>query len=402
VAQELTDIKRIFANPTLRTLFPEIIPNPGKDYNGWEKSTEQELTLRRDPEMGFVPQGPQILAVGVGAKITGFHFEEAYLDDILVEQSVTTADQIQKTIDWWGYLQPMLDTKSEITIIGTPYHYADLYAVIEREKLIDHIYKRPAIQNGKAIYKYFTVKSLMKRRRMMRDEYKFSCQYMLNPMPIEHKIFPPPHPTVAGLPPEVMKYYILVDPAATTKTWSDKSGIVVAAVCPANRLYIVESVAVKLPGNELADLLIKKVIQYDPVRVGIELGQQEHLKYIIQLKVSEYNRVNKTSLRFPIMPIPTPRNKSKAQKIADTFGAFCRAGRCKILNTCIPLLTQMDMYTGREADEDDLLDAASMIFNCVESFAYHHSDEMMDQVHWNTLAGMFKETLGTWEDRFVK
>jgi len=63
VVQELTDIKRIFATKILRTLFPEIIPDPGKDYNNWEKCTEQELTLRRDPERSYIPQGPQLLAV---------------------------------------------------------------------------------------------------------------------------------------------------------------------------------------------------------------------------------------------------------------------------------------------------------------------------------------------------
>jgi len=400
VVQELNDIKRIFATKALRTLFPEVIPDPGKDYNGWEKCTEQELTLRRDPERGYVPQGPQILAVGVGAKITGFHFEKAYGDDIIDEKNVTTADQLAKTIDWWGYLQPMLDTQSEITLIGTPYHYADLYAVIQREKLIDCIIRRPAIQNGKPIYRYFTKKALDRRKRMMRDDYKFSCQYMLNPTPLEEKIFPPPHPTIGGLPADEYKYYIACDPAATTKEWSDHSGIVVGALCPEKRLYIVEATKVKLSGDRLADLLIQKVIQYNPIRVGIELGQQEHLKYIIGLKVNEYNRINRTALQFPILPVKTPRNKTKAQKIADTFGAFCRAGRCKIVNTCVSLLQQMDVYTGREADEDDLLDAASMLFDCIEQFAIHRGIEIPKEDP-NTILGMFAPEMPKYMDKFV-
>jgi len=401
VVQELNDIKRIFATKVLRSLFPDIVPDPGTDYNGWEKCTEQELTLRRDPERGYVPQGPQILAVGVGAKITGFHFEHAFLDDVLDEKSVTTADQIEKTIDWWGYLQPMLDTEADITIIGTPYHYADLYAVIERERLIKHIIKRPAIQNGKPVYKYFTKKALDRRKRMMRDDYKFSCQYLLNPTPIEEKIFPPPHPTIGGLPPDEYIYYIACDPAATTKTWSDHSGIVVGALCPEKRLYIVEATKVKLSGDKLADLLIQKVIQYNPRRVGIELGQQEHLKYIIGLKVNEYNRINRSTLQFPILPVKTPRNKTKAQKIADTFGSFCRAGRCRILDNCVYLLQQMDLYTGREADEDDLLDAASMLFDCIEQFAVHRGIEIPKEDP-NTIMGMFTPDRPSYMDKFVQ
>jgi len=150
----------------------------------------------------------------------------------------------------------------------------------------------------------------------------------------------------------------------------------------------------------LADLLIQKAIQYNPKRVGIEFGQQEHLKYVIQLKLSEYNRIHQTRLGFPIFPIKTPRTKSKAQKIADTLGAFCRAGKCQILESCIPLLQQMDLYTGREADEDDLLDAASMLFNCIETFARHGGIEIPAEDP-NTIAGMFKPSRPNWEDRFV-
>ena len=400
VVQELNDIKRIFATPVLRTLFPDVIPDPGTDYNGWEKCTEQELTMRRDPDRGYVPQGPMILAVGVGAKITGFHFEYAFLDDVVDEKSVTTADQIQKTADWWGYLMPMLDTEATITAIGTPYHYADLWAIIEREKLLPNVIKRPAIQNGKPVYSYFTMKALARRKRMMRDDYKFSCQYMLNPTPTEDKIFPPPHPTREGLPPDDYEYYIACDPAATTKAWSDHSGIVVGALCPNKHLYIVEATKVKLSGDKLADLLIKKVVQYNPKRIGIELGQQEHLKYVINLKLAEYNRIHGSRVQFPLMPIKTPRNKTKAQKIADTFGSFCRAGKCVILEHCVHLLQQMDLYTGRDADEDDLLDAASMLFNLIESFAAHIGIEIPREDP-NTIMGMFKPTRTTWEEKFV-
>jgi hypothetical protein len=403
VVQQLDHIKRLLASPKLRALFPDQIPEPGKDYANWEKATQQELTVKRRPDLGFVPQGPQVLACGVGATITGYHFKRAFLDDVLNEKTVTTAEQIQKTVDWWGYLQPMMEEDSITTVIGTPYHYLDLYAVIQRERHIDKIFKRAAIENGKPIYAFHTMKYYEKMKRRL-SLYQFSCQYMIDPTPTEEKIFPPPQPTYTELPPGTYKYYIAIDPAATTKNYSDSTGLVVAAVNERNWLFIVEGFKVKLPPNKLADLIIAKQIQYRPVRIGIELGLQAALRYLVEMKVSQWEGQHGQKLGLSIMEIPISRTKSKAQRIAATFGAFIRDGKCRIKETCSELLTEMGMYSGKDSDEDNLVDAASMIFSCVENFAQHYWVEPQFRKPYtlkNLLESM-RAKENKWEKQFVQ
>src|SRR3990167_2775185 len=75
VSQELASIKRMLVAPKLMALFPEDIPDPGKRNMGWERSTAEELTVKRDPSLGSPPQENQIEVYGAGSTVTGKHFD---------------------------------------------------------------------------------------------------------------------------------------------------------------------------------------------------------------------------------------------------------------------------------------------------------------------------------------
>lgn len=372
VESQLSDIKRILSTPILRRIFPDIIPDPGKDYNGWEKCNQNCLTLYREPGKSAALQADQITAYGVGAKITGIHFDKIYLDDIVDYTTITTSDQMKKTRDYFSFLQSILEVDGEMTITGTPYHYNDLYAEIEREKIFDHIYKRPYKENGKILYaSWFTEKDFEKLRKTQ-SNYIFSCQYELNPIPIEDQIFPPPHPTYPVLPQGEYQYYITVDPAATATSTSDETGVVIAAKDKMNNLYIEEAIGVKKTNVELAHLLIQKCLQYKPVRVGIEFGLQESLRFVIDTVKSEYE--NKTGVHVPLYMegIPVSRRLSKGARVSMTLGAFIREGKLHINERCIELLREMDTFTGKGAEKDNLVDAAAMILSVIDTFAYRY------------------------------
>lgn len=369
VEKELGAIARMFAHPLLMSVFPDRIPAPGKDFKNWQKKTANELTIWRD-ESGYVPQESQITAFGCGANIVGQHFKWAFLDDVVTPDNVTTLDQMQKVVDWWEYLQPILGPDSIKIITGTHYHYNDLYAQIVSEGQIpkENVYRRAAIEGGKAIYSLLDLRALEKLKKSM-SNYKFSCQFMNNPIPQEDKLFPPPQPTFTQLAPNrEYKYYIAVDPAATTNKWSDETGIAVGAF-DGKTLWIVEAIGVKLPPNELADLIIRKQIQYEAKRVGIELGLQEALRYVIEMKRSQREASMGKRLSLSIMPIPVKSNKSKVQRIASSLGAFCREKKCIIGESCKQLLAEMDMYTGKDNEKDNVIDAASMLFQTVDAFS---------------------------------
>lgn len=407
VEQELRDIKRLFCTPALMELFPDLIPPPSKDYRNWEKSTANELTVKRyyDDKNNKAPQEPQITALGSLAGITGMHLDEAYPDDIIDKDSVTTAEQMNKSEAWWGYIQSVLELHATVTMTGTFYHYNDLYNTIIRSNHFpkNRIFIRKAIEDNQLLYKsWFTFKDLEKKKKIQ-GNYIFNCQYMLNPIPQEDQIFPGPQPTYTTLPDDKngYTYFITVDPSLG-KEHSDDIGIVIAALNSKKTIYVVEAMGVKKKGNDLADLLINKIVQYKPLKVGIEFGLQGHLRYIIESRRSAYEEVSGKYLPMLIEGIPIPRGYSKGSRIAWTLGSFVRQRRFWIHESCRDLIAEMDTFTGKGKEKDNIVDAAAMLFYLIDSFHYTREEDnkFKKSSWWNYF--FKKEDENSWRSNFVK
>jgi hypothetical protein len=404
----LDDIKRGFATPLLLRLFPETVPVPGKRYANWTKCNANELTIRRDLEMGNPPEENQIEAYGVGSTITGKHFDRHYYDDIVDKDTVRTMSQIQKTRDWFSYSQAILEPGGSETVTGTFYHYSDLYnTAIKEEWYKDHVYIRPCRDNGKPVYTWFTNAALDKIKRKS-GPYIWSCQYELNPVPREDLIFPPPQPTYKEKPEGEYVWYIAVDPAPTQHEHSDSIALVCAALDKKGTVWIEEASQFKLPGADLARILIQKHLLYHSIRIGIEFGLQQDLKYILENEKSKYEETTHKPLGWYIEEIPLTK-KNKLERINWSFGSFVRSGKCFIKEDCYDLLRQMELITPNYEGHDDLVDACSMVFPLVDSYSFRYYTKMPEErgeiqlKTWFTIEEMFpvKKVVG-FEDRFVK
>lgn len=403
VEDELKDIKQMFQNPTIMRLFPKIVPPPGKRYMNWERSTSDELTMRRDPALGKPPQEPQIRAVGMGSNITGGHYDEGYFDDPINEDTVKSADLMKGAEDWWAYIQSILEVGAPVCMTGTFYHPNDLYSKLIREGQFKNVFVRRAIENGKPLYaSWFTLDDLARIRKRQGD-YIFNCQYMLNPLPDEAKMMPTPYPTHSVLPSgRKWRYYIALDPAATTNAWSDESGFAIGAVSDRNELFIEDAFGVKVKGNELIDILIQKHLQYRAEREGVELGLQEHLTSIIQMKTAEWESKSRKSLGMNIVPIKISRTKSKGERINLSLGAALREGKVSINEKCTALMREMEFFTGQGNEKDNLVDAASMLFMVCPTFAQHYWTDVKTKRNPFGFKELFNHRpKGSWEKRFA-
>jgi hypothetical protein len=374
--QSLVWIKNIFRMEIVRRLFPDLVLEPGKYDRNWEKSTANELTIYR-PDKNIIVDGPQIVAAGSGMKITGSHIDDAHLDDIIDKDTVTTPEQFKKSEIWWEYINAVTEISGETTIIGTFYHYNDLYNKIIRERQIHrkHIYIRRLIENGKYIYPTWMNKKREAKLRKRFRPYIFSCQFMLEPTPDEDKIFPPPQPVYQALPEDQYQYYIAVDPAATIEAYSDETGIVIVAKNKINQIFVVEAFGIKAKGDKIADILIQKTIQYKPVKIGIELGLQTHLLGIIESRKSAFEIANKIKINMKIEPIKISNRMKKGARINYVLGSFVRDGKCFINENLRNLIAEMDCFTGKGNEKDNLVDALCMIYQIIDSFAYRHWQE---------------------------
>ena len=363
--KELKAIKGILAHPVVKSLFPDIVP----DIKKWEVNTADMFTMVR-PKADYVPQECQVEAWGIESVVVGHHYDGHFYDDILNEKTIRTSDQIEKLENWWAHVQAIKEVHAFEKMIGTRYHYHDLYGRVIAEEYFDKVVTRKAIENGKPIYSFFTLKILDKLRRRMGD-YVFSCQYLNEVVAMQDKIFVPPYPLFKDKPTEPT-WYLTVDPALGRR-YSDKAGICVAYTEKnVGTAFFEEAYEVSLPPNELASEIVKKIIQYNPDRVGIELGLQAALRTLIDLKLEEYEKSNRVAVLRPIfVEIPTKiGNMSKADKIARTLGAMVRDGRVLFRPHLTQLFHQMDFLNpNSDANEDDIVDAASMMMMIIPKFA---------------------------------
>lgn len=405
VGKEMTSIKRYLELPILMDLFPEIIIPRSQ----WEKDTKEVLCIKRDPELGTPPQEGQLEVWGVGGGATGHHYDYHVYDDVIDQSSVTSATQLEKTEDWWEYMQVIKDVGAVEKVIGTRYHLHDIYGRILAEEHFDkdNIIIEKALRGNKPFYSLYTYKDLMKLKKKMGAQ-KFSTQMMNDAVPKEGRIFVPPYPLYKPEDfPKSVKYYISLDPAATTKKHSDESGICVGAVDLKNpsRVHFVEAEGVKLPPNELANLLLKKIIEYRPVKVGIELGLQQALQPLIDIKIKEWEGDNGEYIRPHFVPIPTGKTR-KADKLNRTIGAMIRDNRALFpgeynkSHELVPskgfnrMFRQFDLYNPiSDKNDDDIIDAGAIMIQTIEHFA---------PAHWFKGRGLEEEANGYTMEALLK
>jgi hypothetical protein len=370
----LKHIKAYCRLPILIELFPEIFIDPGKNDSNYEISNANMLTIVRKGDPSELPQEAQVEAYGVGANIVGRHFDNHFYDDLVTKDNVTSPTQIDKILEWYEYVQSILSPDGVETMVGTRYHYSDLYGwVIENGIYRKRVFVRAVEENDKPIYTYFNKDRIQRYKKRMRP-YIFSCQFNNNPVAKEDQLFPPPQPVYTDLPNDLVCYVVL-DPAATIQAYSDESAFAVGGWHkPSSTLFVLESFGVKKPGNELAQILIKLQLKYKPRTIGIEFGLQEHLRYIIDNEVSKYQEAVKQKLNLNIFPIPLTK-QSKYERINWTLGSLVRGGQVKINPALKGLMQQMENLTPNYKGKDDQVDAVSMLPLLIADFGFKFNME---------------------------
>jgi len=390
----LASIADLLCHKSLQRLFRDILRPPGKEHRDWEKYSvhDGELTVKRDPAFGYVPQEPQIMALSNLKKVTGLRVDYAFCDDIVDPDGVKSPRMMENIEDWWSYIQSCLSGGGYTTVTGTFYHYSDLYNKIIDEQQIPrkNIFIRPLFLNEKNQYPNHFTKKEIKRLKVRQRPYIFSCQYNLDPVPKGDEVFPPPHPTYENLPDDIYDYYIAVDPAPTTHDYSDKTGVVVAAVNKIGHVWVEEAEGLKKHGDEIANYLIRKTLQYKPKKIGIEFGIQVELERTIRTMVADYERKHRIRVPMNIEAIPLSSKISKLDRVDMSFGSYVRLRKIKIKETCVDLLRQMDFFTGRGGKEkDDLVDATAMIFAVADGLACNWARPMPNFVQMRKYKDLF-------------
>lgn len=286
----LRDIKAIVTQNTLfKWLFPEYVPDDtygrGKGAGKWQTD---RIDFPCSRQVGRKEGSIEVMSVG--ASLVSKHYDVMIFDDPVNDENTTTKQYRDKIHKWYrDSLQLRNDPiTSRVRIIGTRWHFDDLYArLIKQEeqrrqaqkeagkpaKPVYLIYRRKAIESGRPIWhERFTLDELNRLKFEELGSYVYSCQYDNDPLPEEDAYFKRNQIQLINeldLPEELV-YFASVDMADEETTRGDFSVISVAGFDEHGKMYVVEIQRGRFSTQEILTRIHFVCKRYNAAYVGIE------------------------------------------------------------------------------------------------------------------------------------
>ena len=251
----LSEVKsHLEENDRLKKLYPEIFyDDPRKESPKWTDEMIKVIRLGKYKEN-------TIETFGIDKQPTSRHYDIILLDDVVNESNVTSNEIIQKVKDKFALLTSLLvEPNNPMYVIGTRYHYNDLYSVLEDNE--DWItYKRPAIIDGVALFPERLDLDTLDKVKNKQGTYIYSCQYLLTPMSSQNKSLNPSLLKTITLDnmSDVLHYYGGMDIAFSDTRKGDRTAIIVVAYDPVEtNIYVVDGTVFRGDTTMILDKIIE-------------------------------------------------------------------------------------------------------------------------------------------------
>jgi hypothetical protein len=191
-----------------------------------------------------------IECMGVDSTKTGMHYDLVVADDLVSDKNTRTDAQLKKVIEHYRLLLSLLDPGCELTIIGTRWHFADLYGyLLEGDRRREEKGERPRWrklirgatnkETGKLFWPERLSRDFLKEQREEQGIYMYSCQYQNDPTGGEDAIFKKEWLRFETELPEVpMECSIVLDPSLGKSKESDYSAISTRFIDPYGNRYL--------------------------------------------------------------------------------------------------------------------------------------------------------------------
>jgi len=259
------------AKDFLRSIKEQIEKNQKLRYWGIEPGdpwSSEELAVKRDT----IHKEPSVSIAGIGSQLPSQHYDCIIWDDLVNDKNITSKEYIDKVIEWWKNSLSLLEPDGLGIVIGTFWHYRDLYQYII-ENLSDEfdIFIRSAIKDDGTPYfaSRFSIEELDRLRRL-KGSYMFSLQYLNKLTNPEDAVFKMEDIQKYDELPKNVRYFMTVDPALSTDPTADYSVIMTCAVDSNNNLYVVDYFRDRVDPTVLIDKIFEKYLTYKPLKIGIE------------------------------------------------------------------------------------------------------------------------------------
>ena len=325
-------------NETLRAVFGEQVSA--------EKWDVREIMVR--PRTSRAKEST-ISCVGVGGPVVSRHYDVIIADDLIDEDNSRTEGQRQRVHAWFHRsLGPTLEPDGRIHLLGTRYHYADLYGtLIEGEYAGCHQVLKAIGDDGQSPWpEKFTTAWLEGRRRAM-GTMLFNGQYQNDVEAMKGRLFKSEWLRFYDTTPpdDSLRVYQGVDLAISQKQTADYFAHVTIGVDRFKNIYVLDAIARRLTFKAQTDLIIEKKRAYRPMKLLVEAVAYQ------QAQVDELRRAGVFA-----HAVKTSRDKvTRFMRLAARF----EAGQVLLPRGLHEDLVEQ-LLLAPEGKHDDLVDALEM------------------------------------------
>lgn len=252
----LRPIKNLFEESLLlKTCFPDILyEKPQSEAPKW--SEDDGIIVKR--KGSYTESTVEAWGLIEGMP-TSRHYTKRKYDDIMTQDYVNSPDQMMELIEKFDHSQNLGTDGGTHRVIGTPYHYNDVYAQLRKKKKPDgkNVYKirlRPSTHNGQINGKPVLI-SQARLDNLKQDLKVFNSQHLLDPSPVGVRALDSSYLDYIPqnkVPQNVFKF-MLIDPAGDDKDGTgDSWSIMVFGVTPflddlgASDVYILDGLVAPL------------------------------------------------------------------------------------------------------------------------------------------------------------
>jgi len=280
--------KHLEFNKTFREMYGDLV--------GKEKWSEAMVTVKKDDDEAFAAKEATVTAFGVGGNLTSQHYDLMILDDLVNRENINTKEQMEKVKTYYRDALDLLEPKGELIVIGTRWHYDDLYGwIMNPENDLIHrfdlmkkkaVWKEEGSEEQTFLFPEKFTPEVLKDLREQKGSYEFSCQYLNEPVDDESATFRKSwfkYYEPDDLKGKIMNKYIMVDPAISMEKRSDFTAIVTCGVDLHNNIYVLDIVREKMIPNQIIHKLFELDEVHHPQKVGLEMvAFQKTLQYALE------------------------------------------------------------------------------------------------------------------------
>lgn len=293
----LGQIKRDLSKGSFRKVYGNLVSSKHR-----ETAKEFTTTLRRNENL----KEATFTATGIGTVNVGMHYDRIVIDDPHSEKNISTKEQIEKVRDHYRLLLSLLEPGGELIVVGTRWHFYDLYNWLLEEEINDSwdVYVEAAVKpDGTLFFPNRLTRAFLAEQRRAQGAYLFSCQYMNNPVDEETQCFKrkdfrywggedDDYPMSEGSR-VVLNLYLLIDRAFSTKASADFTGVICAGVSTTGNVYILDAIRKKCGLQELTDIVYRLMSRYGEGRfrsVNVETINYEEIEEFFRDQMRKRNK----------------------------------------------------------------------------------------------------------------